>query len=114
MKISKKKATKVVANEEIMVDEILDLSDDFVEIEEEPMVEEVPEIPVVEEPSLEDGIVPEITEMLPEPGEFIIDYKPTCDCIQSAIDSLGDYASNGDEKAKEAIANLAVIYFDLC
>ena len=98
MKISKKKATKVVANEEIMVDEILDLSDDFVEIEEEPMVEEVPEI----------------TEMLPEPGEFIIDYKPTCDCIQSAIDSLGDYASNGDEKAKEAIANLAVIYFDLC
>ena len=40
-------------------------------------------------------------------------YEPSIELIKQAIESLGDVASAGDECAKEAIANLSVIMFEL-
>ena len=41
------------------------------------------------------------------------DYSDAIAAIRSAIEALGDVAKSGDTLARESIANLSVILFDL-
>lgn len=42
-----------------------------------------------------------------------ITYQKAAECIQSAISVLGKAAINGDIKARESVANLSVVLFEL-
>ena len=45
--------------------------------------------------------------------ENISPYQAGIDFIMNAIDCLGEAAKSGDEKARDAIANLSVVLLDL-
>lgn len=54
----------------------------------------------------------EIVEVLPVAEAPSCPYQEAIDCILCAIDSLGSIAKE-DELARESIANLSVVLFDL-
>ena len=82
-----------ISKRAIKADEILDET-----------LEVVDDVPVVEEIIEEDPAT-----SLQEPCAFDV----CIDYIHQAIDCLADCAQAGDEKAKEAIANLSVVLLDL-
>ena len=72
---------------------------------------------------LPDGTVVEVAE-IPEVAEVIVAEEPAADnccesckqaiChVQSAIECLAECAKNGDQVARENIANLSVVLLDL-
>ena len=70
------------------------------------------------EPALEpavDVIVPEecTDSQVTEESCSACDYTCARESIMKAIECLGESAKQMDEKARDAIANLSVIYFDL-
>ena len=68
----------------------------------------------LEEPVVDDIVEPETSEEIDTEVEECNDAFCACkDHVQQAIECLGDLATNGDERAKEAIANLSIVYFDL-
>lgn len=73
---------------------------------------------ILEEPVVDDIVEPEIAEDTVEEIDTEVEEcnDAFCACkdhVQQAIECLGDLATNGDERAKEAIANLSIVYFDL-
>lgn len=67
--------------------------------------------------------VAEVSELIPldeveqvvaeDPAFTAGNYCVACECIEQAIEALADRAKEDDEVAREAIANLSVILFDL-
>lgn len=69
---------------------------------------------ILEEPVIDGIVEPETSEEIDTEVDECNDAFCACkDHVQQAIECLGDLATNGDERAKEAIANLSIVYFDL-
>ena len=68
------------------------------------------EIAVVEVPVVEETVAPEVPVV--EEAACACKYQPAIDLISSAIESLAEIAQ-GDQIAKDSIANLGVVLLDL-